>query len=68
MTTVLLTQIANQQFAQITAALVPSAGEGRGFYFPEINSILRWKDVVPGINKVIIIGILAILAIMALIN
>jgi F-type H+-transporting ATPase subunit a len=61
MNTVLLTQIANQKFAQITAGLVPSAGEGRGFSFPEINSILRWKDVVPGINKVIIIGFLATL-------
>lgn len=31
------------------------------FEFPPINQILRWKDVVPGINKVVIISILAAL-------
>lgn len=31
------------------------------FEFPPINQILRWKDVVPGINKVVLISILAAL-------
>jgi len=31
------------------------------FEFPPINQVLRWKDVVPGINKVVIISILAAL-------
>jgi F-type H+-transporting ATPase subunit a len=29
------------------------------FEFPPINQILRWQDVVPGINKVVLISILA---------
>lgn len=29
------------------------------FEFPPINQLLRWKDVVPGINKVVLISILA---------
>jgi len=29
------------------------------FEFPPINQILRWKDVTPGINKVVLISILA---------
>ncbi|MEK7296143.1 MAG: F0F1 ATP synthase subunit A [Actinomycetota bacterium] len=29
------------------------------FEFPPINQILRWKDVVPGINKVVLISIVA---------
>ncbi len=46
---------------QVVEKLVPAAGEGRGFSFPPINTILRWKDVVPGINKVVIIAILSAL-------
>jgi len=42
---------------QIAVILGESAG--RGFSFPPINTILRWKDVVPGINKVVIIAILS---------
>ena len=42
---------------QIAAIL--GEGSGRGFSFPPINTILRWKDVVPGINKVVIIAILS---------
>ena len=44
---------------QIAVILGESAG--RGFSFPPINTILRWKDVVPGINKVVIIAILSAL-------
>ena len=55
MTTVFSTQLA----IQVVEKLVPAAGEGRGFSFPPINTILRWKDVVPGINKVVIIAILS---------
>ena len=29
--------------------------------FPEINSILRWKDVFPGFNKIALIAVLAVL-------
>ena len=57
MTTVFSTQLA----IQVVEKLVPAAGEGRGFSFPPINTILRWKDVVPGINKVVIIAILSAL-------
>jgi F-type H+-transporting ATPase subunit a len=57
MTTVFSTQLA----MQLVEKLVPAAGEGRGFSFPPINTILRWKDVVPGINKVVIIAILSAL-------
>ncbi len=46
---------------QVVEKLVPAAGEGRGFSFPPINTILRWKDVVPGINKVVMIAILSAL-------
>jgi F-type H+-transporting ATPase subunit a len=44
---------------QVLQKLVPSAESGRGFSFPPINTILRWKDVTPGINKVVIISILS---------
>ena len=27
--------------------------------FPEINSILRWKDIFPGFNKIALIAVLA---------
>jgi len=57
MTTVFSTQLA----IQVVEKLVPAAGEGRGFSFPPINTILRWKDVVPGINKVVVIAILSAL-------
>ena len=42
-------------------ALRPAADQSNGFNFPPINTILRWKDVVPGINKVVLIGIAAAL-------
>lgn len=41
--------------------LRPAADQSNGFNFPPINTILRWKDVVPGINKVVLIGIAAAL-------
>ncbi|MFN5601214.1 MAG: F0F1 ATP synthase subunit A, partial [Acidimicrobiaceae bacterium] len=28
--------------------------------FPEINSILRWKDIFPGFNKIALIAVLAV--------
>lgn len=40
-------------------AVILGESVGRGFSFPPINTILRWKDVVPGINKVVIIAILS---------
>ena len=40
-------------------AVILGESSGRGFSFPPINTILRWKDVVPGINKVVIIAILS---------
>ena len=42
-------------------AVILGESSGRGFSFPPINTILRWKDVVPGINKVVIIAILSAL-------
>jgi F-type H+-transporting ATPase subunit a len=42
-------------------SLRPAADQSNGFNFPPINTILRWKDVVPGINKVVLIGIAAAL-------
>ena len=43
--------------AELSQRLVPQAGEGRGFSFPPINTILRWQDLIPGINKVVMISI-----------
>jgi F0F1-type ATP synthase membrane subunit a len=59
MTTVFSTQLAIKASVQVLQNLVPSAEAGRGFSFPPINTILRWKDVTPGINKVVIISILS---------
>lgn len=39
--------------------LVPAADQSNGFNFPPINTILRWQDVAPGINKVVLIGFAA---------
>jgi len=61
MTTVFSTQLAIKASVQVLQKLVPSAEAGRGFSFPPINTILRWKDVTPGINKVVIIAILSAL-------
>ena len=55
------TQLAIKASVQVLQKLVPSAEAGRGFSFPPINTILRWKDVTPGINKVVIIAILSAL-------
>jgi F-type H+-transporting ATPase subunit a len=41
--------------------LMPQAGEGRGFSFPPINTILRWQDLFPNFNKISIIAIAAVL-------
>ena len=46
-----------QMVSEVMQRMMPSAGEGRGFSFPPINTILRWQDLVPGINKVVMISI-----------
>jgi len=60
---VLLAQFAIEKSVRVASALVAIEADesARGFYFPPINTILRWKDVVPGINKVVIVSILAAL-------
>ena len=46
-----------QMVSEVVKRMMPNAGEGRGFSFPPINTILRWQDLVPGINKVVMISI-----------
>jgi F-type H+-transporting ATPase subunit a len=49
--------------ARVLSVLVQATeGEStRGFHFPPINTLLRWKDITPGINKVVLISIAAAL-------
>jgi F-type H+-transporting ATPase subunit a len=61
---VISTQFAQLASARVFSALVQAAEEGestRGFHFPPINTLLRWKDITPGINKVVLISIAAAL-------
>lgn len=53
--------LATTLVAELTQRIAPQAGEGRGFSFPPINTILRWQDLFPNFNKISIIAILAVL-------
>ena len=57
------THIAQLASARVFSVLVQATeGEStRGFHFPPINTLLRWKDITPGINKVVLISIAAAL-------
>jgi F-type H+-transporting ATPase subunit a len=52
-----MVMLSTQMVQEVVQRVMPSAGEGRGFSFPPINTILRWQDLVPGINKVVMISI-----------